>query len=241
MPLDQIYKQLLNSHPENLDKINNLLKAILLNRFKEITPGTSFSKPKVLWEVEQYVQLTIHRVYELGEGATEAWNNSHPAICFILTRALIENVAALVDVITQIESFVGQNNLTEIHNLVVNRLLGGKLGDFPAELKISNILTAIDKTDNHFPDHQVRTLYDFLSEFAHPNSLGMHGLYGHLDAKTQILTIDPANAMTRQHFTVITQSLVRILSIWANTVLKVDTLYAQIIKIAEQDESSQKR
>jgi len=231
MPFDQIHKRLLALQPENLDKINNLLEAFSLKRLNEITPGVSFSKPKVIWEIEQYVQLAIYRVYELGEGATEAWNSLHPATSFILTRALIENVAVLVDLTSQIESLTAEGKLTKIHNLVVNRLLGGKLERYPHELKITNVLTLIDKTDKQFPDYMVRQLYDFLSEFAHPNSLGMHRLYGHLEPSTQIFRLDPANAMTANNFTVLTQSLARILSIFGNIILKLESLYPQISKL----------
>jgi hypothetical protein len=238
MPFDEIHTRLLGSDSYLVDEVNKLLHALSVQQVKEVSPGPSFNKPKILWEVQNYVQLSIHRVVELGEGATNAWNASRPATCFILTRALMENVAALVDVTFQIEGFVQDNKFIEIHTLVVNRLMGGKLQKFPVEVQIPNILTAIDKTDKYFPNHRVRELYDFLSEFAHPNSLGMHGLYASIDPSTHILKIDPSFGMTKKHFTVIAQSLFRALNIFGNTILKIESLYPDIIRLSIDDAKS---
>lgn len=232
MPFDVIHKKLLDIDAELVDEINSLLTALSGKRDPEVSPGYDFSKPKVLWEVQNYVQLSIHRVVELGEGATDAWNRTHPAICFILTRALMENVAALFDVTNQIETFVAESKFTEIHDLVVNRLMGGKLEKFPDEIRIPNILNAIDKTDKHY---EVRPLYDFLCEFAHPNSLGMHGLYGSIDPATHILRVDSSFGINAKHFFVIVHSLHRTLAIFWNTVLKIEKLYPGILKVCQDD------
>jgi hypothetical protein len=48
------------------------------------------------------------------------------------------------------------------------------------ELKALNVLTAIDKMDKKmFPKKEasLRESYDFLSEFVHPNTFGIMGLY----------------------------------------------------------------
>lgn len=235
MPFDQTHKALLKTDAKLLDSVNSLLDAFSKGKLSEITPGSSFSKPKILWEVENYVQLSIHRVVELGEGAAEAWNNRRPAVCFILTRALMENVSSLVDLTYQTDAFVQNQKFIDIHNLVVNRLMGGKLGQFPPEVQIPNVLTAIDKTDKYFPDYKIRYLYDFLSEFAHPNSLGMHGLYGYVDPVTHVLKIDPSFGMNTRHFTVLIQALARALSVFRDAVLKIEGLYPLIVKLAIND------
>lgn len=238
MPFDEIHKRLLGTDSSLVDEVNSLLHNLSLQRVNEVSPGPSFNKPKILWEVQNYVQLSIHRVIEVGEGAANAWNTSRPATCFILSRAVMENVAALADVTFQIEGFVKDRKFIETHTLIVNRLMGGKLQKFPPEMQIPNILTAIDKTDKYFPNHRVRELYDFLSEFAHPNSLGMHGLYANIDPSTHILKIDPTFGMTEKHFTVIIQSLFRALNIFRNTILKIEDLYPEIRRLAKDDAES---
>ena len=100
----------------------------------------------------------------------------------ILTRAITESAALawkLMEVLDDRRKYSPQ----QLNDLLMRLLVGSKKWpDFPQPFQI---MTCIDLMDKKVPG--VRASYDSLSEIAHPNWLGVFGIYSKTD-ETQFVT-----------------------------------------------------
>ena len=155
---------------ELIEKIGEL-KAVVVD-----LRGTKI-KQRPIWNLESYVQLAIHRVFDLATESTNAWNNKIPATSFLLTRAVYENTAYMYDLSKKIKMYYDNDDYLEMHNVIVNRLVGSRLGTNFSQ--IANVLTVIKVVAKDIPEF--KEYYDFISDFCHPNYSGMLGIYGNID------------------------------------------------------------
>lgn len=144
-----------------------------------------------VWSKAPYKALVIRggllwRSQELGADAIQAFADGRLATAIILTRAVIENVALhwrLGDLIER-RAEITPNELSD----TLTRMLVGWKNDkeFPEAL---NALTMISHLDKYIPG--VRDSYDQLSEVAHPNYGGVHGLYAENDEPNLMTNLGP--------------------------------------------------
>lgn len=171
-------------------------------------------KQKPIWHLESYIQLAVHRVYDLAVQSTNAWNNEVPIVAFLLTRAIYENTAYMYDLSKKILMYYEADNYTEIHKLILNRLVGNRLNS--ASPQIVNVLTVNDSVAKEIPDY--KEFYDFISDFCHPNYSGMHGIYGKLDKENARLFVDKKYGYTEETFSFIITGLITSLEIFYTSV-----------------------
>lgn len=134
-----------------------------------------------VWSKAPYKALVVRggllwRSQELGADAIQAFFDGRLATAIILTRAVIENVSLhwrLADLIERRREITPD----ELSDTLTRMLVGWKNDkEFPEAL---NVLTMIGHLDRYIPG--VRDSYDQLSEVAHPNYGGVHGLYAEND------------------------------------------------------------
>ena len=195
---------------ENIQKIRDLKKTVVDPRAVQI-------KQKPIWNLESYTQLAIHRVFDLAEQCTIAWENGVPAVSFLLVRAIYENAAYMYDLSHKIKKYYDDENFSEIHNLVVNRLVGNRLG--PDHLQIVNVLTVIDKVAEQIPDF--KEYYEFISDFCHPNYSAMHGIYGKTDKKHLRFYVGNEYGISDLTFSFIKTGLITGMGIFYNSVKSI--------------------
>jgi len=100
---------------------------------------------------------------------------------FVLARASVETGCLMYDFSVRVETVVTAQNPAAIEAFderVMKALLGGKSDEWkphPDAPEALNVLTIIDHLTKRFP--KLRSMYDLLSEFAHPNYDGMIGAY----------------------------------------------------------------
>lgn len=144
-----------------------------------------------VWAKAPYKALVIRggllwRSQELGSDAIQAFADGRLATAIILTRAVIENVALhwrLGDLLTRRKETKG----SELSDTLTRMLVGWKNDkEFPVAF---NALTMIDHLDRIIPG--VRDSYDQLSEVAHPNYGGVHGLYAENDEENFVTHLGP--------------------------------------------------
>lgn len=144
-----------------------------------------------VWAKAPYKALVIRggllwRSQELGADAIAAFAEERLATATILTRAVMENVALhwrLGDLITRRKETSGDN----LSDTLTRMLVGWKNDkEFPEAF---NALTMVDRLDKIVPG--VRDGYDQLSEIAHPNYSGVHGLYAQNDEERFITHLGP--------------------------------------------------
>lgn len=144
-----------------------------------------------VWAKAPYKALVVRggllwRSQELGTDAIEAFTDGRLATAILLTRAVIENTALhwrLGDLIIR----RGEATGSELSDTLTRMLVGWKNDEeFPQAF---NVLTMINHLDKVIPG--VRDSYDRLSEIAHPNYGGVHGLYAENDEKNLTTHLGP--------------------------------------------------
>lgn len=190
-------------YEDDISKINDLITKIRGLKLQVVDPRADKVKQKPIWNLETYVQLSIHRVYDLAVQSTLTWNNGIPVVSFILTRAIYENTAYMYDISKQIQMYYEKDDHIEMHKLILNRLVGARLG--PNIRQIKNVLSAINTVAKEIPDF--KEFYEFISDFCHPNYSGMHGIYGKLDKENVRFFVGKEYGYTEQAFSFIITGL----------------------------------
>ena len=130
-----------------------------------------------VWSKGPYKALVVRggllwRSEEIGRNAIRAFTENDRATAILLTRSIIENAALhwrLAAVLTDRKQMLKEG----LDEVLMKMLMGWKGdADFPAAF---NVLTMIDHLDRQVEG--VRAAYDQLSEVAHPNYGGVHGLF----------------------------------------------------------------
>ena len=198
---------------KDIETINKYIIEIRDMRVSTVDPRGEKIKQRPIWNLQSYVQLAIHRVYDLAVESTTAWNNARPVVAFILTRAIYENTAYMYDLAQKLKMYYDQDNYKEIHNVIVNRLVGNRLGTTARE--IINVLTAIGTVAKEIPEF--KQYYDFISDFSHPNYSGMYGIYSETDKENVRFFVSRKYGYTDQIFSFIITGLATGLGIFINS------------------------
>lgn len=144
-----------------------------------------------VWSKAPYKALVargglLWRSQELGADAIQAYADGRLATASLLTRAVIETVAMhwrLGDLIVK----RGDMKPNDLSDRLAEMLVGWKSDpEFPVA---PNVLTMIGHLEKYVPG--VRNGYDQLSEIAHPNYGGVHGLYAENDEANLLTNLGP--------------------------------------------------
>ena len=141
-------------------------------------------KPKIVWKIESYLQGVLYRTVALCEGVKTCWNEGNLLAAVILGRSLMETAAAAFDFHQRITKGVRAENLSAIDDAVMQYTFATRSEKFDNIAPAPNVLSLIDRLDGDFLKDRkagdARKLYEFLSEFAHPNWAGTVGLFGEI-------------------------------------------------------------
>jgi len=162
------------------NKITTINKALP----KRVDPAFISHIAKIPYKVYELNASLLWRGYELAEVSLDTLNKNNIASGFLLTRALVETSAMLYYTELQIGKVIAENNINLFDNKIMKLLLGSR--NEVTNIDSLNILTIIDTIDKELEEIKIknygfRKSYDSLSEFAHPNWQGTHGLYGKIN------------------------------------------------------------
>jgi hypothetical protein len=149
----------------------------------EFTTEDMASMPKMVWKTLSIFQCLIRRTLEAVDGMRAAWNAGNLLTAITMGRSLIETGATVRHFIDSVKEATRQKDVAALDRVVMNVGFGTRYEPFTGENEeytARNILTLIEAMDKSlFKDKtpRLREAYDFLSEFAHPNHLGLLGLY----------------------------------------------------------------
>ncbi|WP_455756466.1 hypothetical protein [Sulfurimonas sp.] len=146
------------------------LKKVLPQR---VDPAFISHKSKVPYKMADALGSLLWRSFELAETAYQSLQKNNIASGILLVRALMETTSMLFYLNSKMKSTIKDKDIDEFDDKIMRILLGSK--NKVTEIESINILTTIDKTNKKYDTY--RWLYDLLSEYAHPNWLGTHGLY----------------------------------------------------------------
>lgn len=121
-------------------------------------------------------EALIWRTEELARTACDALERDDFAAAAILTRAVTENAALTWKLMTVLDER-GKYTPQKMSDLLMRMLAGS--GQWPEAPKPVHVMDCLREIDKKIPG--ILSSYDGLSEIAHPNWLGVSGLYSKND------------------------------------------------------------
>lgn len=165
-----------------IEEINSLLCNLKDLKVDKIAVEGALAKSKIAWKIAILSQAYIYRLYELGESCAVAWNNKHYIASLTLARGIIETGVVLCDLDEKVKQGLENEDLNFLDKNVTDKTFSTRieklLGD-GERFKATNIMTFIGKKEHEIPG--LKSVYDHLSECAHPNQFGHFQHYGDLD------------------------------------------------------------
>lgn len=148
---------------------------------------------KIPFKTSVLLQVGLRRALELTESTVREINAHALVSSFVTSRALFETACVMFYTWKKVEAVLTSPSppcLEEFDDDVMQLLMGGRDKDWGGPVQAKNILTIIDHVSNVF--EQARKRYDGLSEFAHPNYVGMSDMYNRPDKQRQrVIFIHP--------------------------------------------------
>ncbi len=163
--------------PENKEDLlseakefTNSLSEILTRR---VDPATISLRAKLPFKAVAFREGLCWRTEELARICCELYERGELAAATTLTRACMENAAAIWYLNKNIKKVIDSKEVADIDDTLMKLLLGSKndLGKVAA----INVMTFIERVDKDIPGF--RGNYETMCEFAHPNWLGTAYLY----------------------------------------------------------------
>ena len=176
-----------------IENFNEILRRLSKRRLQKISAEGPLAKSKLAWKVSAFQQPILYRLVMLANGCALNWNESNVLCCVLAVRSLIETFAVVHEFEHDLSRHVESGDLTEIDMLVINRSFATRDEELSSSLEGTqaiNVQTFIDKLDRRLLKG-MRSHYDFLSEFCHPNSYGHHQLFGVLDKENRTINYIP--------------------------------------------------
>jgi hypothetical protein len=137
-------------------------------------------------------QALLYRVCALADGAANQWNSGNVIASVTLSRSLLEAVVVashIRDELLRLREPMTQDAADAIDDLCNKHLFATRNQnrvDAGYGHLATNIITYVNKFDKKIPS--ILEVYDFLSEFAHPNGSGHLFTYGEINRETGHVT-----------------------------------------------------
>lgn len=159
---------------EGVGELNGLLSRLETRKVTRITLPEAENGFRTSNYIRVYCQANLRRCLGLLESAYGLFFTENGLASLICVRAIYETVASFIYFERNLNAKIEAGDLVTIHEFVrkaahftrENKLVS----TYGKEVEAVNILTQIEKLKSLRP--KVREEYDFLSEFAHPNSWG---------------------------------------------------------------------
>ena len=142
-------------------------------------------KSKLPFKATSLREVLFHRVTELARVAVELFEAKRLVPAFVITRAVVETVAVLFWLHEKTEEFLKNQDIEAYDDFLMRALVGSRDGTTRHESY--NVLTAVDRLDKRFSG--LRSAYDTLCEFTHPNWAGAMGSFSKIDHEQHRLVL----------------------------------------------------
>lgn len=168
------------SDPSRLLEIRSRLELLANNLPSTVDARNVSAIAKIPFKAMCCREGFIWRVEELGRCACESFERGNAVVAVLLSRSLTETACALWYLKEIIERQCTIGIEPDLDTRLMALLLGHRNDTaFPAA---PQILTLVDRADKSFPG--LRTKYDAMSEFSHPNYAGSAGVFSKPNAQT---------------------------------------------------------
>jgi hypothetical protein len=229
MTIPENVRQFAVENRELFDKIDQWCLEIESRKEECITLSSKNPIDRIIWKLKTYEQFSIYRVADLTATIFQCWQYRRQAASFILKRAVLESAATLYDMVERLKPFISEGKIEDIDFLIMNVLFSNRV-DKDSPFHAFNILTSLDHLEKTFPG--IRRIYDYSSEYAHPNSDALLGLYGVVDTDSSSCRIEPDKSFTKDNISLFFGGLETNLSIFIIALDELKTLYTALKDIA---------
>lgn len=164
-----------------LDSIRFYKEAkIIIREFKESLPDkidapSDPRKSQLPFGVDSLRTALLYRITDLSNAACLLFDSQMTIPGFVMTRATLETSAMLFWLWKKVNNVAETGQVGDLHKFVMKATFGTKDKNLPFEA--FNVLTAIDQVVKETDTNNYREMYDFLSEFTHPNFAGTQIAY----------------------------------------------------------------
>ena len=138
-----------------------------------VDPASISIKAKIPFKAMDYREALYYRTEELARISCELYDRKELASAALLTRACLENVAAMWYLKENIQKVIDKEEVGDIDDILM-RLLHGSKNDITC-LEAINVLTFINTLSKDL--HEFKKNYESLCEYSHPNWAGTAFLY----------------------------------------------------------------
>lgn len=132
-------------------------------------------------------EFLIHRISPLATPAVDLFERGQVIPAIVLTRAVHETVAVFYSMRKRLERFLEDKDVQALDEFLMQCLFGSR--NNPGKRPARNVLSFVDDAAKNVPEF--RTIYDSLSEYAHPNWAGTFGSFGEIDKENFEVKLGP--------------------------------------------------
>lgn len=179
-----------------LDEVERLYKRVTTLRMGQVDPDQS-PIAKMPAKVIVVLQVGLRRILELTESFIADVNAGLFTPPFVTARAVVETACLLRRVVQRVREITGAHDLAALKDLdpwLMRVLMGGKSSEWTHadEYEAINVLSVIKQLSDEMP--HLLSMYELLSEYAHPNYKGMMGVYQGIKGGASVFIDHPADA-----------------------------------------------
>jgi hypothetical protein len=163
-----------------VDQLNAVYARLTARMVEQITipePGSGFRASNL---IRVYLQSHMRRMLQLVEGAFVEFFDGRGVAAIMCARGLYEGLATVTDFEKELMPLIRGGDLQKVFQFTKEKAHATKLKDLAEKLDNPNVLaknvvTMVGKLKE--VRENVPREYDFLSEIAHPNSIGTIGFF----------------------------------------------------------------
>lgn len=149
----------------------------------ELYAGNFTLHSKLPYKAGSFREILLHRQSDLASVAIELYETKRLVPAFIMTRAVLETTALLYGLHVKMNEFLEKKDEAKFDEFLMKGMFGSR--DGTTSRKSFQILDAIDRMDKEFEG--LRSMYDTLCEYTHPNYSGAMGSYSMLERGKHLL------------------------------------------------------
>lgn len=212
-----------------LAEAKELINTLSRSLPKRVDPVSISLRAKIPFKALDYREVLCWRTEELARISYELYERGELASATTLTRACMENAAAIWYLNENIKKVIEAKEVGNIDDTLMKLLLGSK-SDL-AKVDAINVMSFIDRVDKDIPGF--RGNYETMCEFAHPNWLGTAYLYS--NTNTEKIWTDLGKDV-RNTESVVVHGLISLnlaLSIFQHSYKKMSDLMPEFIMLCE--------
>ena len=161
-----------------LQEVQLLAKAIASSLANQIQIAALTTNSKLPFKALYLREVLHHRVSSLATSAVYHFTENRAIPAVVLTRALVETVALFYVFHERLTRFLEDKNNSDLDRFLMSSLFGSR--NQPELPPSTNVLTFVERVEKTIiPGFQ--SVYDSLSEYAHPNYAGTLGAFSEID------------------------------------------------------------